>query len=184
MNPDLIPVPGVLVSLQPLKDEGYLVDLNTRGAGTGIGYLANRDDGRVDVRLGTMSIGIADKPETGMWAVLKAYTGDKFYDKLVAGFEPHEDAAATPPLNEVVEFHGIKWRFTSVEPNNDGRYGFEVRHFLRDERYGYVTQEEDGTFGAMGLREEDGFVGGFASWQWAGRFLITHRRPQKIDVEL
>lgn len=93
-----------------------------------------------------------------------------------------KDSAATPPLGEV-EFHGIKWRFLEVEPNDNGAYGFEVRHHLREERHGYVTQEEDGTWGAMGLREEDGFVAGFASWQYAGRFLMTHRRPQKINVE-
>lgn len=90
--PSLIPEHGVLVSLMPMGDSGdFLVDMNTWGAGSGIGYLQRRDDGRFDVRVGHKSIGIAPKPETGMWACLQAHTGTKRYSRLVDGFEPHED---------------------------------------------------------------------------------------------
>ncbi|PNE43391.1 hypothetical protein [Streptomyces noursei] len=90
LNPDLLPKSGVLVSLMPMKDSGdFLVNLDTRGAGTGIGYLQQRDDGRFDVRVGHKSIGIAPKPETGMWACFKDHTSTKFYERLVEGFMPH-----------------------------------------------------------------------------------------------
>lgn len=96
VQPSLIPAYGVLVSLMPMKDSGdFLVDFNTRGASSGIGYLQQRDDGRYDVRVGHKSIGIVPKPETGMWMCFKAHTGTKFYGRLVEGFEPHEDTTAT-----------------------------------------------------------------------------------------
>ncbi|MEV8601865.1 hypothetical protein AB0465_18525 [Streptomyces griseoviridis] len=93
VQPSLIPRHGVLVSLMPMKGSGdFLVDFNTWGCGSGIGYLQQRDDGRYDVRVGHKSIGISPKPETGMWACLQAHTGTKFYSRFVKGFEPHEDA--------------------------------------------------------------------------------------------
>ena len=96
IQPSLIPTYGVLVSLMPMKDSGdFLVDFNTRGCGTGIGYLAKRDDGRYDVRVGHRSLGAASSPETGMWAAFKAHTSTKTYDRYVQGFEPHEDATPT-----------------------------------------------------------------------------------------
>ncbi|UQA91355.1 hypothetical protein [Streptomyces halobius] len=97
VQPSLIPAPGVLVSLMPLKDGDFLVDFNTQGCGSGIGYLQKRDDGRYDVRMGHKSIGIAPKPETGMWACLQAHTGTKFYSMLIEGFEPHEHPIHTVP---------------------------------------------------------------------------------------
>ncbi|MFK0154099.1 hypothetical protein ACIQVK_18760 [Streptomyces sp. NPDC090493] len=89
--PSLIPEHGVLVSLMQLRDGDFLVDMNTWGAGSGIGYLQRRDDGRYDVRMGHKSLGIAQKPETGMWACFKAHTATKTYDRFVQGFEPHQD---------------------------------------------------------------------------------------------
>ncbi|MFJ9901193.1 hypothetical protein ACIQPR_48635 [Streptomyces sp. NPDC091280] len=91
IQPSLIPEPGVLVSLMPLPDGDFLVDMNTWGAGSGIGYLQRRDDGRYDVRVGHKSIGTALKPETGMWACFKAYTVTEDYDRFVQGFEPDQD---------------------------------------------------------------------------------------------
>lgn len=90
IRPSLIPVPGVLYTLLPLKGGDFLVDANTRGTGHGIGHLQQRDDGRYDVRLHTRSIGIADTPETGLYACLQAHTGSKFYARLLKGYEPHE----------------------------------------------------------------------------------------------
>jgi hypothetical protein len=96
VQPSLIPPHGVLVSLMPMKDSGdYLVDLNTQGAGSGIGYLQQLDDGRYDVRMGMKSIGTAPRPETGMWACLQAHTGTKRYGQLTKDFEPQQDEAAT-----------------------------------------------------------------------------------------
>ncbi|MFF8283285.1 hypothetical protein ACF06W_11250 [Streptomyces albus] len=95
LNPELLPKHGVLISLEPINGNDFLVDLNTRGAGSGIGYLQQRDDGRYDVRVGHKSIGIAPMAETGMWACLQGYTGTKFYSKLTEGFEPHEDMLVT-----------------------------------------------------------------------------------------
>ncbi|MFH9731804.1 hypothetical protein [Streptomyces sp. NPDC017260] len=94
VQPSLIPEYGVMISLMPMKDEGFLVDLNTRGASNGIGYLHKRDDGRYDVRAGHKSVGIAAKPETGMWACLQAHTGTRIYGRLIEGFEPHQETAA------------------------------------------------------------------------------------------
>lgn len=92
VQPSLIPAPGVLVSLLPMKDSGdFLVDCNTHGSGSGIGYLQQRDDDRYDVRVGCKSLGIAERPETGMWVCLQGHTGTKFYSKLTEGFEPHEE---------------------------------------------------------------------------------------------
>ncbi|NUR01548.1 MAG: hypothetical protein HOY79_34970 [Streptomyces sp.] len=68
------------------------MDVKTCGAGSGIGYLQQRDDGRYDVRAGAKSIGIASTPETGMWACFQTHTGTKFYGQLMKDFEPHEDA--------------------------------------------------------------------------------------------
>ena len=65
----------------PLKDGDFLVDFNTQGCGSRIGYLQKRDDGRYDVRMGHKSIGIAPKPEN--WPVLVTKMGDllrKDYD--------------------------------------------------------------------------------------------------------
>ncbi|MFV0135564.1 hypothetical protein ACLGIH_20470 [Streptomyces sp. HMX87] len=93
VQPSLIPAPGALFSLLPMKDSGdFLVDLNTWGAGSGIGYLQQRDDGRFDVRVGAKSLGIAPSPETGMWACLQAHTGTKLYGRLLDGFESHDQA--------------------------------------------------------------------------------------------
>lgn len=94
VQPSLIPVPGALFSLMPTPDGDFLVDCNTQGSGSGIGYLQQRDDGRYDVRVGAKSIGIAPSPETGMWACLKAHTGTKLYGRLLDGFEPHDQAPA------------------------------------------------------------------------------------------
>ncbi|MEU0214046.1 hypothetical protein ABZ281_02615 [Streptomyces sp. NPDC006265] len=99
VSPSLIPAPGVLVCLMPMPDGDFLVDCNTWGSGSGIGYLQQRDDGRYTVRVGRKSIGIAPKPETGMWACLQAHTGTKFYSKLVKGFEPHDKPVYSVPTD-------------------------------------------------------------------------------------
>ncbi|MGW0536326.1 hypothetical protein [Streptomyces sp. NPDC003032] len=104
LNPELLPEHGVLISLEPINDGDFIVDLNTRGAGSGIGYLHQRDDGRFDVRVGHISVGTADKPETGMWACLKFHTGTKIYDAIVKGFQPHPDHDAW--VNGTVSFRG------------------------------------------------------------------------------
>lgn len=90
VRPWLIPPIGALVSLVPM-DEDFIVDLNTRGCGSGIGYLQRRDDGRYDVRMGFKSLGVAQQPETGMWACFRAHTATKTYDRFVQGFEPHQE---------------------------------------------------------------------------------------------
>ncbi|KOT51139.1 MULTISPECIES: hypothetical protein [Streptomyces] len=89
VQPSLIPEHGVLVSLEPINDGDFLVDLNTRGAGSGIGYLQQRDDGRYDVRVGHTSVGIAPSPEIGMWACFKEHTTTKIYNKIIKGFNHH-----------------------------------------------------------------------------------------------
>ncbi|MFD4949558.1 hypothetical protein ACFWNT_45530 [Streptomyces sp. NPDC058409] len=90
VQPSLIPVHGVLVSLLPLGDGDFLVDFNTRGVGTGIGYLLYRDDGCFNVRIGSKEIGVAATQDSGMWAVFKHHTGANSYERLTQGFEPHE----------------------------------------------------------------------------------------------
>ncbi|ANZ13343.1 hypothetical protein O1L44_30245 [Streptomyces noursei] len=104
LNPELLPKHGVLISLMPINGGDFLVDCNTRGAGSGIGYLQQRDDGRFDVREGPTSIGIAEKPETGMWACLGAWTGGKFFARLVKGFTTHPKH--DPWVNGVITFRG------------------------------------------------------------------------------
>ncbi|MEW1922199.1 hypothetical protein [Streptomyces sp. NPDC088360] len=104
LNPELLPKHGVLVSLVPINDGDFLVDLNTRGVGSGIGYLQQRADGRYDVRVGPRSVGTADEPETGMWACLKQHTGTKIYDKIIKGFNPHPVHDAW--VNGTITFRG------------------------------------------------------------------------------
>ncbi|PNE43393.1 hypothetical protein [Streptomyces noursei] len=97
-QPSLIPAHGVLVSLLPMGDDDFLVECDTRGAGSGIGSLRRRDDGRYDVAVGA-AIGIASTPETGVWAVLRAHTGTKGYARLLEGFEEHEGPTSTTSPN-------------------------------------------------------------------------------------
>ncbi|UXX93943.1 hypothetical protein N7U49_21275 [Streptomyces sp. AD2-2] len=104
VQPSLIPTPGVLISLLPMPDGDYLVDCNTHGAGSGIGYLQKRDDGRYDVRMGHRSVGSADSPETGMWACFKLHTGTKIYGKFVEGFNHYP--AHDPWVNGTITFRG------------------------------------------------------------------------------
>ncbi|WP_030660794.1 hypothetical protein [Streptomyces rimosus] len=90
VQPSLIPETGVLIDAMPLDNGDFLVDLNTRGTGAGIGYLQKRDDGRYDARVGNQTIGIAPSPEIGMWACLQEHTNTKHYGRRLEGFEPHE----------------------------------------------------------------------------------------------
>ncbi|MEV7902099.1 hypothetical protein [Streptomyces anulatus] len=83
IHPDLIPAPGVLISLMPMDNGDFLVDLNTRGMGTGIGYLQHQENGRYDVLVGQRSLGTVEAPEVGMWAVLRAHTTTRSYGRLV-----------------------------------------------------------------------------------------------------
>ncbi|AZM47856.1 hypothetical protein DMB38_20525 [Streptomyces sp. WAC 06738] len=91
LNPELLPKHGVLISLEPINGDDFLVDLNTRGAGSGIGYLQQRDDGTYDTRLGSIHVGIATTPEAGLWAVMALHTTHKRYAPLLEGFTPSED---------------------------------------------------------------------------------------------
>ncbi|MEV6400841.1 hypothetical protein AB0M39_39720 [Streptomyces sp. NPDC051907] len=91
-HPSLIPVPGVLFSLTNMPD-GYLVDMNTRGAGSGIGYLRQLDDGAYSVRLGRIEVGRATTPEAGLWTVIQLHTGSKRYARLLEGYEPTREGA-------------------------------------------------------------------------------------------
>ncbi|MET9360448.1 hypothetical protein ABZX93_06020 [Streptomyces sp. NPDC006632] len=91
VQPSLIPEHGVLISLAPINDGDFLVDLNTRGAGSGIGYLQQRDDGTYDTRLGSIHVGIATTPEAGMWAIIALHTTHKSYAPMLKGFTPSED---------------------------------------------------------------------------------------------
>ncbi|MFE7114930.1 hypothetical protein ACFU99_05830 [Streptomyces sp. NPDC057654] len=91
VQPSLVPEFGALFSLLPMADGDFLVNFDTRGAGSGIGYLRQCDDGRYDVQVGTTSIGIAERPETGMWACLQAHTSTQRYSGLTRGFVPHEE---------------------------------------------------------------------------------------------
>ncbi|WP_274032632.1 hypothetical protein [Streptomyces sp. MMBL 11-1] len=83
IHPSLIPAPGVLISLMPMDNGDFLVDLNTRGMGTGIGYLQRQENGRYDVLMGQKSLGTVEAPEVGMWAVLQAHTTTRSYSRLV-----------------------------------------------------------------------------------------------------
>ncbi|MGW1180216.1 hypothetical protein [Streptomyces drozdowiczii] len=104
LNPELLPKHGALISLVPINDGDFLVDLDTRGVGSGIGYLQQRDNGRYDVRVGHSSVGTADSPETGMWACLKFHTGTKTYDKIIKGFTLHPDRDVW--VNGTITFRG------------------------------------------------------------------------------
>jgi hypothetical protein len=106
VQPSLIPPYGVLVSLMPMPDGDFLVDSNTRGASSGIGYLQKRDDGRFTVRIGHKTIGVAQKPETGMWACLQAHTSRKSYSRLVEGFEPIQQVSADAWASGTITFRG------------------------------------------------------------------------------
>ncbi|MEV7870163.1 hypothetical protein AB0P17_29650 [Streptomyces sp. NPDC088124] len=99
LNRELLPKHGVLISLVPINDGDFYVDLNTRGVGRGLGYLQRRDDGRYDVRMGPKVIGIAATPEAGMWATSKVHTRSKFYERLTKGFEAHEKPIYTTPTD-------------------------------------------------------------------------------------
>ncbi|WP_405775906.1 hypothetical protein [Streptomyces sp. NBC_01538] len=89
VRPSLIPHPGVLVSLMPMRGGGdFLVDCNTWGVGSGIGYLERHEDGQFDVRIDDKVIGETESPEAGMWAVLKDFTGSGSYERLLADFTP------------------------------------------------------------------------------------------------
>ncbi|MDX3020005.1 hypothetical protein [Streptomyces acidiscabies] len=90
VQPSLIPEHGVLVSLMPMPDGDFLVDFNTRDAGSGIGYLQRHHDGRYHVRMGPKAIGIAATPEAAMWAALRDHTGSTFYEHLTKEFVAHE----------------------------------------------------------------------------------------------
>ncbi|MFE5853160.1 hypothetical protein ACFQ61_08060 [Streptomyces sp. NPDC056500] len=105
LNPELLPKHGVLISLVPINDGDFLVDLNTRGVGKTIGYLQRRDDDRYDVRVGHISVGSADTPETGMWACLKLHTGTKSYDRITDGFVPYEPSDEW--VNGTITFRGV-----------------------------------------------------------------------------
>ncbi|MFF7415669.1 hypothetical protein [Streptomyces lydicus] len=94
VHPSLLPAPGGLVSLLPMRGGAFLVDLNTRGCGSGIGYLRQLDDGRYELRLGGKPVGRASSPEVGMWMCLKLHTNTKIYDRLTEAFEQYEDAPA------------------------------------------------------------------------------------------
>ncbi|MET8681986.1 hypothetical protein ABZW18_31520 [Streptomyces sp. NPDC004647] len=98
-HPSLIPAPGVLFSLLKFAD-GYLVEMNTRGAGAGVGFLQQLEDGTFSVRLGHKEVGRADHPETGLWAVVHLHSGSKRYGRLVKGFEPIGD---NPPVTSGIE---------------------------------------------------------------------------------
>ncbi|WP_405749317.1 hypothetical protein OG232_04315 [Streptomyces sp. NBC_01411] len=104
LHPSLIPEYGLLVSLLPMAHGDFLVDLDTRGAGSGIGYLQQRDDGRYDVRVGARSIGIAERPETGMWVCLQAFTATKRYSAFTKGFNHHPVQDAW--VNGTITFRG------------------------------------------------------------------------------
>ncbi|MGP3950834.1 hypothetical protein [Streptomyces sp. 7N604] len=107
--PSLIPDPGVLYSLLKTTD-GYLVDLDTRGAGSGVGYLQQRDDGTYSVREGHQEIGRAATPEAGMWAMIRHHTGSKRYARLLRGFEPTEDTPSSADTERIIH----------VNPDGDG----------------------------------------------------------------
>ncbi|WP_030894330.1 hypothetical protein [Streptomyces sp. NRRL F-5053] len=91
LNPELLPKHGVLISLEPINGNNFLVALDTRGAGSGIGYLQQRDDGTYDTRVGFTQVGIADTPEAGLWAVLALHTTHKRYAPMLKGFTPSDD---------------------------------------------------------------------------------------------
>lgn len=80
----------MLLSLEP-NDGDFLVDANTRGMGTRLGYLQRRDDGEYDVRLGAITVGRAKTPQAGLWAIAALHTTDKRYTPLLKGFTPCED---------------------------------------------------------------------------------------------
>ncbi|MFJ4686528.1 hypothetical protein [Streptomyces sp. NPDC088789] len=104
LNPELLPEHGVLISLVSINDGDFLVNLDTRGVGKGIGYLQLRDDGRYSVRVGRRSSGSADSPETGMWACLKLHTGTEIYDEIIQGFNYYP--ADDPWVNGTITFRG------------------------------------------------------------------------------
>lgn len=83
--PSLIPAPGVLFSLVARKD-GFIVDMNTQGAGVGIGFLKRRADDRYELSIGPKKLGTCQRPETGMWACLKAHTVTRSYARYIGGF--------------------------------------------------------------------------------------------------
>lgn len=85
-RPSLIPVHGVLFSLVKVGD-GYLVDMNTRGMGTGIGYLQELDDSTYSVGLNREKVGRATSLEAGMRAVIQLHTRTPRYARLIKEFE-------------------------------------------------------------------------------------------------
>ncbi|MEV6309926.1 hypothetical protein AB0M10_15175 [Streptomyces sp. NPDC051840] len=91
LSPDVLPERGMLLSLEPVSDGDFLVDANTRGAGTSLGYLQRRDDGHFTVRIGSIAFGTAATPEAGMWAVLAMHTTHKSFKPLLDGFTPCDD---------------------------------------------------------------------------------------------
>ncbi|WNI17680.1 hypothetical protein [Actinacidiphila sp. ITFR-21] len=91
LSPDVLPRYGVLLALVPVGDGDFLVDANTRGAGTGLGYLQRLDNGEYDVRLGAISVGRAKTPWAGLHAVAALHTTDERFVPLLKGFTPCED---------------------------------------------------------------------------------------------
>jgi hypothetical protein len=98
-RPSLIPAHSVLFSLVKVGD-GYLVDMNTRGLGTGIGYLQEIDDSTYSVRLNREKVGRATNVEAGMWAVIQLHTGTPRYARLINGFETTTQDAPSQADNQ------------------------------------------------------------------------------------
>jgi hypothetical protein len=88
LSPSLLPQHGVLISLMPFGNGDFMVDLNTRGFGRGIGYLQQRDDGGYDVLREHLIAGSVSDPWTGLWEVIQHHTGTANYRQLLAGFQP------------------------------------------------------------------------------------------------
>lgn len=88
LNPDLIPVPGVLFALVPTgAPDEYRVDMDTGGAGAGIGRVMLRPDGTWGVWVGQEPCGYAENAEAGMWACVRAWLNSPAGTRLLgAGF--------------------------------------------------------------------------------------------------
>jgi hypothetical protein len=88
IDPDLLPVPGVLFALVPTgAPDEYRVDMDTRGAGVAIGRVMLRHDGSWGIYTGQQSCGYAEDPEAAMWACIRAWLTGPAGARLVgAGF--------------------------------------------------------------------------------------------------
>lgn len=103
LNPELLPEHGVLISLVPINEGDFFVDMTTKGVETDIGYLQRGDDGRYEVRVGHRGVGRCAEPETGMWACLQLHTQTKHYAPL-ADFVPYKAVDAW--VNGTITFRG------------------------------------------------------------------------------